>query len=120
METTRRSFVAGAAALGGMAATACGAKEALAIGTESAAEDPTYSAGIHESKSDGSIPTDSEGVAYKEDWLGTQPEFSDADVDVELEGDVIVVGAGVCGVSAMRTMAEAGAKVIVFERCSTP
>lgn len=99
-------------------ATACGAKEALAIVTENAAEDPTYSASTHESKSDGSIPTDGRGRRVQGGLDRHQPEISDTDVDVELEGGVIVVGVGVCGVSAMRAMAETGAKVVVFERCN--
>lgn len=103
-----------------MAATACGAKEALAIVTENAAEDPTYSAGTHESKPDGSIPTDGRGRRVQGGLDRHQPEISDTYVDVELESDVIVVGAGVCGVSAMRAMVETGAKVVVFERRSTP
>lgn len=118
---TRRNFVTGAA---GLAAVACGAQAASALAegkvTDNAANDPTYSVGIHEVAANEDIATDSEGIAYKEDWLGCAPEFSDDDIDEELEADIIVVGAGVSGVAAARTAAEGGAKVIVFERCSCP
>lgn len=56
------------------------------------------------------------GDASYEEWLGTPPEFDH--IDVELEADVIVCGAGLAGVSATRAATEEGASVILFEKTS--
>ena len=54
------------------------------------------------------------------DWLGEEPDISDADVYAEVSADVIVVGLGLAGVSAARAAAEAGATVIGIDGASTP
>lgn len=51
-------------------------------------------------------------------WLGSEPSISDSDVESTLSGDVIIVGLGDSGVPAARAAAEAGAKVIAFEKCA--
>ncbi len=56
-------------------------------------------------------------VTVKE-WLGAPPEFPDSEINETLEADVIVCGAGLAGVAAARAAAEAGASVILFEKCS--
>lgn len=127
MTTTRRNFVAGAATAGIAAAFSVGAAHAkegvdasyMDDPTAHAADDPTYSGGIHQGEVS-TIKVDVNGIASMDDWLGQAPTFADGDIDQELEADVIVVGAGVAGVAAARTLAEGGAKVIVFERCSEP
>ena len=48
-------------------------------------------------------------------WLGEAPEIADADVEEELDADVLVIGLGAAGVPALRAAAEAGAKVVAFE-----
>ena len=53
----------------------------------------------------------------KSEWLGSAPEFEHCDEVIET--DVIVCGAGIAGVSAVRTAAEEGAEVVLFEKCST-
>ena len=50
-------------------------------------------------------------------WLGQEPEFSK--IDKTIETDVIVCGGGLAGVAAVRSAAEAGADVILFEKCKT-
>ena len=56
----------------------------------------------------------------KKTWLGEEPEFPEEDIAETVETDVIVCGAGVAGVSAVRAAAENGAKVILFEKSRSP
>ncbi len=51
-----------------------------------------------------------------ESAIGAPPEIADADVKETVSCDVLVVGAGVTGVAAARSAAEAGAKVFVVEK----
>ncbi len=53
-----------------------------------------------------------------EQWLGDEPEFDH--VDEVIEADVAVLGAGLAGTSAVRAAAEAGAKVVLFEKMNGP
>ncbi len=53
-------------------------------------------------------------------WLGESPKLTDADCNVTETADVIVVGAGVAGISAARAAADAGASVIVVEQTEGP
>jgi succinate dehydrogenase/fumarate reductase flavoprotein subunit len=55
-----------------------------------------------------------DGTVYP--WLEAEPQIADGDVTEEVEGDVVIVGCGVAGVAAARAAAEAGAKVIAFEK----
>ena len=50
-------------------------------------------------------------------WLGTAPELKTP--DKILETDVIVCGGGLAGVAAVRSAAESGANVMLFEKCRT-
>lgn len=50
-------------------------------------------------------------------WLGSAPEFDH--VDEELAADVVVCGGGIAGVCAARAAVEAGARVVLLERCAT-
>ena len=57
---------------------------------------------------------------YKtESGLGREPEFPETAITATLEADVIVVGGGLAGVSAVRQAAELGASVLLFEKCET-
>ncbi|MEA5055852.1 MAG: FAD-dependent oxidoreductase, partial [Propionicimonas sp.] len=53
-------------------------------------------------------------------WLGAEPAVADDQIETVIQADVIVVGAGVAGVTATRSAAEEGAKVVVFEKASEP
>ena len=55
-----------------------------------------------------------------DDWLGEEPEITDAMVEEELETEVLVIGCGVAGVAATRSAAEAGAKVVATDKASGP
>ena len=59
-------------------------------------------------------------AAGGDDWLGDEPEISDADVYGEVEADVVIVGLGVAGVSAARSASEAGATVIGIDGSAAP
>ena len=50
-------------------------------------------------------------------WLGKQPEPRQP--DRILETDVVVCGGGLAGVAAVRAAAEAGANVVLLEKCET-
>lgn len=56
------------------------------------------------------------GESAAGDWLGTAPGITDDMCGSCLVADVIVVGAGVAGLSAARAAAEEGASVIVIEQ----
>ena len=49
-------------------------------------------------------------------WLGYAPNLTDADVTAVHECDVLVLGAGIAGISAARAAAESGADVMVVEQ----
>lgn len=66
---------------------------------------------------DDGIRRDANGVCLLEDWLGEAPEFTDDQINEEVEADIIVVGGGVAGVSAARAACEAGKTVVLFEKC---
>ena len=53
-------------------------------------------------------------------WLGTEPAIADDQIETVVSTDVIVIGAGVAGVTATRSAAEEGAAVVVFEKASEP
>ncbi|NLV50710.1 MAG: FAD-dependent oxidoreductase [Clostridiales bacterium] len=49
-------------------------------------------------------------------WLGSAPDITDSMVSREYDADVVVIGAGIAGISAARAAAEEGASVIVIEQ----
>lgn len=102
-EITRRSFLttAGVGALGVLGAGA------LTACSPSAEPD------------DGETP-DNGQVEEGLPWLGEEPTIADADVDSEVDFDVIVIGCGVAGAAAARAAGEEGAKVAVFEKAEGP
>ena len=57
-----------------------------------------------------------EAPAASEDWLGEPPMITDADCAEVRSADVVIVGAGVAGMSAARAATEVGASVIVVEQ----
>lgn len=54
------------------------------------------------------------------EWLGAAPEYDEDRIDEAIETDVIVCGAGISGVAAVRAACEEGADVVLFEKCSRP
>lgn len=52
-----------------------------------------------------------------EEWLGTQPDYREEEIKETVSADIIVVGGGLAGVSAVRQAAELGQKVLLFEKC---
>ena len=63
---------------------------------------------------------DSPAASENSDWLGPEPQISDADVYAEVSADVVVVGLGLAGVSAARAAAELGATVIGIDGSAAP
>ena len=55
-----------------------------------------------------------------EDWLGTEPEIDESKVTKTVDVDVAVVGCGIAGVAAVRSIAEDGGKVAAFEKADGP
>ncbi|MGI5902473.1 MAG: FAD-dependent oxidoreductase [Desulfitobacteriia bacterium] len=52
-------------------------------------------------------------------WVGKAPEIEESEITQTLETEVVIVGAGVAGLSAARAASEAGASVIVIEKAKT-
>lgn len=61
-------------------------------------------------------PTGNALAAPNGNWLGTAPEVDDSSYQEIKEADVVIVGAGVAGISAARAAAEAGVSTIVVEQ----
>ena len=68
-------------------------------------------------KADGA---DSSAAASENDWLGTEPEIDECKVTKTVDVDVAVVGCGIAGVAAVRSIAEDGGKVAAFEKADGP
>ena len=68
------------------------------------------------------VHTDAENTASasNDDWLGTEPEIDESKVTTTVDVDVAVVGCGVAGVAAVRSIAEDGGKVAAFEKADGP
>ena len=94
----RRHFLE-SVGVGGMAIAAAGLARTAAAG-----EGPAKSAALDD------------GMNGAEGWLGTSPQVADADCSSVESADVVVVGAGIAGISAARAAAEAGADVVVIEQ----
>ena len=59
-------------------------------------------------------------AASENDWLGEAPEIDESKVTKTVDVDVAVVGCGVAGVAAVRSIAEDGGKVAAFEKGDGP
>ena len=68
-------------------------------------------------KADGA---DNSAAASDEDWLGTEPEIDETKVTTTVDVDVAVVGCGIAGVAACRSIAEDGGMVAAFEKADGP
>ena len=58
--------------------------------------------------------------ASENDWLGEAPEIDESKVTQTVDVDVAVVGCGIAGVAAVRSIAEDGGKVAAFEKGDGP
>ena len=59
---------------------------------------------------------DTAASSSDEDWLGTEPEIDESKVAKTVDVDVAVVGCGIAGVAACRSVAEDGGLVAAFEK----
>ena len=63
---------------------------------------------------------DTAASSSDEDWLGTEPEIDKSKVAKTVDVDVAVVGCGIAGVAACRSVAEDGGLVAAFEKADGP
>ena len=63
---------------------------------------------------------DTAASSSDEDWLGTEPEIDESKVAKTVDVDVAVVGCGIAGVAACRSVAEDGGLVAAFEKADSP
>lgn len=63
---------------------------------------------------------DTAASSSDEDWLGTEPEIDENKVAKTVDVDVAVVGCGIAGVAACRSVAEDGGLVAAFEKADGP
>ena len=63
---------------------------------------------------------DTAASSSDEDWLGTEPEIDESKVAKTVDMDVAVVGCGIAGVAACRSVAEDGGLVAAFEKADGP
>ncbi len=112
-KTSRRDFLKGAAtgAAGMMLAGSLGACTPKTVTEENAnlSAEPPEAAPAATTHTTGELP-----------WLGPEPKIDDANVESNITADVIVIGAGVSGVAAVRSAVEAGGTVAVFEKAEGP
>ena len=63
---------------------------------------------------------DTAASSSDEDWLGIEPEIDESKVAKTVDVDVAVVGCGIAGVAACRSVAEDGGLVAAFEKADGP
>ena len=63
---------------------------------------------------------DTAASSSDEDWLGSEPEIDESKVAKTVDVDVAVVGCGIAGVAACRSVAEDGGLVAAFEKADGP
>ena len=63
---------------------------------------------------------DTAASSSDEDWLGTEPEIDESKVAKTVDVDVAVVGCGIAGVAACRSVTEDGGLVAAFEKADGP
>ena len=63
---------------------------------------------------------DTAASSSDEAWLGTEPEIDESKVAKTVDVDVAVVGCGIAGVAACRSVAEDGGLVAAFEKADGP
>jgi len=110
---SRRSFLSGAV-LAAASAGAMGLMSGCAPKTSSGTSNSTASGSGTAITVNENLAVSPAGTNYP--WAAEPPEIADSQVESEVDCDVVVVGLGVSGVSAFRAAAEAGAKVVGFEK----
>ncbi len=101
---SRRNFLAGAAGLSAL--TAAGL---AGCAPKTASSDEDAAAG-----------SDTAATTATEDWLGSAPEIAEADIVETRDTDILIVGAGMSGMSAAATAADMGANFIVVDKSLEP
>ena len=101
----RRAFIAAAGAAGASIAAA-----SVAIAEEPPAGEPPADAGQD------STPAAPNGTRPDYPWAAEPPVISDDMIEEEVDTEVIVVGCGIAGCTAIRAAVEEGAKVVWFEK----
>ena len=66
------------------------------------------------------IPMPTNTSTKKYPWPAEAPEINAGQIEQEIEADVIVIGLGLAGVTAVRSAVEEGASVIAFEKSEHP
>ena len=66
------------------------------------------------------VEAESTAADSENDWLGEEPEIDESKVTQTVDVDVAVVGCGVAGVAAVRSIAEDGGKVAACEKGDGP
>lgn len=66
------------------------------------------------------VEAESTAADSENDWLGEEPEIDESKVTKTVDVDVAVVGCGIAGVAAVRSIAEDGGKVAAFEKGDGP
>lgn len=101
----RRTFIAAAGAAGASIATA-----SMAIAEEPPAGEPPADAG-----QDSTLAAPN-GTRPDYPWAAEPPVIADDMIEEEVDTEVIVVGCGIAGCTAIRAAVEEGAKVVWFEK----
>lgn len=100
---SRRSFIGGVAGIGALAAAG------LAGCSPKDNDTTANAAGTAES-------TDTAST----DWLGSAPEVSESDIATTRDCDILIVGAGMAGITAAATAADLGLDFIVADKGAEP
>ncbi len=75
---------------------------------------------IAQAKGEAVAAAETANVVTGDNWLGEEPQISDADVYDEVSADVVIVGLGLAGVAAARKASELGATVIGIDGSAAP
>lgn len=100
---SRRNFLAGAASVSALAAAGL-----AGCSPKTVASDEETAAASNET------------AAATEDWLGTAPEIAESDIVETRDTDILIVGAGMSGITAAATAAHLGANFIVVDKGTEP
>ncbi|MDR1088493.1 MAG: FAD-binding protein [Coriobacteriales bacterium] len=114
---SRRNFLKGAG-IGALSVAGAAGVGALAGCAPQTATTTTGDAGASGTAAASDLALSPAGASYP--WPAEPPEIAEADVESEIDCDVVVVGLGVAGCAAFRSAAEGGAKVVAFEKAATP
>jgi hypothetical protein len=106
----RRTFLAGSGALAAVGV----AGAAVALAEEPPAGDAPADAASTDDAEE--AETNANGARPDYPWAAEPPAIADDQIEEEVETEVIVVGCGIAGCTAIRSATEEGAKVVWFEK----